>query len=328
MAGIKAFFAKATASKATLAAYIGGAVLVVGGIGAAAYYGIVVPNKPENVLKSSVKNLLEADQSSGSGKATMSGKDIPGITVGYSLQTDKTKPAAAGKVDASVSGVNIPFEFVVIDKSAYLKVGDLTTLKGLASGFAGPEAGKMVDKVASSVSNKWIEFDESLIKTVSKNECDVLGSTISQDELNQIMDIYEKNSFVTIKSTSQDTVDGKKLTKYDLGLDKNTANSFANDLKQVDIFKKLEKCGGGSGGEAQKEADQFNGTTELSVWVDKGAKKIEKIAFKVSDSEATLDADYVFNDKQVSIQKPENSVPAMQVITELQPLLGGSFPGL
>jgi len=328
MASFKAFFAKATASKTTLAAYIGGAVLVIGGLGAAAYYGVIVPNKPENVLKSSMKNLLEADQSSGSGKATMSGKDIPGITVDYSLQTDRVKPAASGKIEASVSGIKIPFEFTLIDKSAYLKVGDLTTLKGLASGFAGPEAGKMVEKVANSVSNKWIEFDESLIKTVSKNECDILGSTISQDELNQVMDIYEKNSFVTIKSTSEDNIDGKKLTKFDLGVDKNSAQSFANDLKQVDIFKKFEKCSGGNSGEAQKEADEFKGTTELTVWVDKSAKKVEKIAFKVSDEEATLDADYVFNDNPVNIQKPENAVPAMQVISELQPLLGGSIPGL
>lgn len=322
MAGVKAFFAKLTASKAGLAATILGSVVIVGGVAAGVYYGIVVPNKPENVLKSSVKNLVNQDQISGKGQASVSAKDSMSVTADYSLQSDKTKQATAGTFDISVSGVKLPIEFRMIDQNAYVKVGNLDTIKGLAAGFGGEETAQAVGVIADKVSNKWIEFDKSLLNTTLGKDCDPLRY-MSQDEINQIMSLYEQNSFVTIKNTSEDTIDNKKVTKYELGIDQQKAKEFGTSLNQVEAIKRLDKCGKNSE-DTTKAAEDFKGNVELTVWVDKGAKEIKKIGLNVDDDEGSLEADFVFNNDPVNIEKPEDAVPAMQLLSQLSPVLGAN----
>jgi hypothetical protein len=312
-------------TKAKVAAAAVAGVAVVGGGG---YYGVYLPNTPENTLKSSVTNTLKLDQRSGKGKASFTGKDAPGVTLDYSLQDDAVKPALGGNVEVAVSGVKVPFEFRAVEKSAYLKVGDLSTVQSLANNFAGPEATPAIKQVADKIQNKWIEFDESLIKTAAGQDCDLFGAITSNDEIDKIAEIYSKNDFATIKNTSEDNVDGRDVTKYDLGFDKEKAKAFVNELKNIESFKKAEACGQQNGDQnVEDSVDDFKGNVEVSAWVDEGKKELVKMFVKVSDEQGTFEADFVFNKETVDIQKPDGAVPAMQILGELGPLFGG-FSGM
>ena len=317
--------------KKKLAGIIAAGVILVGGGVAGAYYGIIVPNQPQNVLKKSVENLLSKDQISGKGKASFSDGGGSGAgTVEYSLQTDSTKNAMAGTFDVAFSGVKLPLEARVVDKAAYVKVGDLSTIESLVSSFVGPESSAVVNQLSAKVSNKWIEFDESLLKTATQDECSILSDQqkISEDQVKKLLEIYDQNMFVDIKNTSSDTVDGKKVTKAELGLDKSKAQAFAKEAEKLDYFKKFKDCAGGSTAETESQAvEDFKGDASFTIWVDKGKKEIVKVQLNIKEDKATFEADFTFNNDAVNIAKPEGAIPAMQLYSELIPLFSAGLMG-
>lgn len=319
--------------KTKLASIIIAGVILLGAVGAGAYYGVYLPNTPQNILKKSVANTLKQEKISGKGNASFTGKDSTAVTAAYTLQTDSTKNAAAATVDLSVSGIKLPLEVRSVDKAVYLKFGDLSTVQALATASLGAESAGLVDTISKQVSNKWIEFDESLIKTASNDKCSVLteNGKLSDSDVDKLVSIYDKNEFVEIKKTSSDTVDGRKVTKAELGLNKDKAKAFGKDVEQLDMFKKLKECSGDTAGktEAAKDAEEFKGNYELTAWVDKSKKELVKVSLKVTDDDGSMSADFTFNKDQVNITKPEGAIPAMQLLTQFSPLLGASsgFPG-
>lgn len=318
--------------KAKLASIIIAAAIIIGGGAAAAYYAVVVPNNPQNVLKASVKNLLQKDQLSGKGHASFSttekGSFNGTTTMDYSLQTDKTKNASSGKFDISYSGVKIPLEARSVDNAFYLKFGDLTTLTSVISGFESlgvDDSSSVIKQLSSKISDKWIEFDQSLIGTATQNNCSVLTDqkSLSVEQVNQLLDIYDKNTFAIVNGTSSDTVDGKSVTKYELGLDKAKADEFGKELKQIDYIKKLEQCGDSSS--AASKTEDFKGTSSLNVWIDKSKKELVKLQLSTKDDKTSTDVDFTFNNDPVNITKPDNAVPALQIYSDIISLFSGSI---
>ena len=179
--------------KAKLAGIIVAAIVLLGAVGAGAYYGVYLPNTPNNVLKSSISNLLKQNQVSGKGSASFSGKDSIAGNINYDLKADMEKGTSAMVVEASFSGVKLPLEVRAVDKNLYVKVGDLDTIKSLAAGALGPETGSVVDEISKEVSNKWTEIDSSLIKTMTgQDKCSVLfeNNRLSSADINKILKIY------------------------------------------------------------------------------------------------------------------------------------------
>ncbi len=320
------------AGKKKLAGIIAVAVILIGGGVAGGYYGIIVPNQPQNVLKKSAENLLKQDQTSGKGHATISskGNDSEGtFTADYEIKSDSNKNAFEGKFDVSASGVKLPVEVKYVDKAAYVKVGDLSTIESLVGAFAGPESSAVINQLSAKVSNKWIEFDESLIKSASDNKCSVLEQQkLNDDQINQLLDMYDSNMFVTVKNTSSETVDGKKVTKYELGLDQNKAKDFAKQVEQMDYFKKLKECAGEEASKTNTDkAEDFKGDATFNVWIDKGKKQIVKIQLAVKDETADMTADFIFNNDKVDITKPQDSIPAMQLYGDIASIFTGGVAG-
>lgn len=314
--------------KQKLAGIIAAAVILVGGGVAGAYYGYVVPNQPENVLKKSVENLLKKDQISGKGKASLTSSEEGGGagTLDYSIQTDSTKNAFAGTFDFASSGIKLPVEARLIDKAAYLKVGDLSTIGSLVGAFAGPDSAALVQQLSAKISNQWIEFDESLLKTVGGDKCSILSEQfkMNDEQIKQLVEVYDKNMFINVKNSSSDTVNDKKVEKYELGLDKSKGQAFAKELENLDYFKKIKDCTGDTGSQSDSQStEEFKGDATLTVWVDKGKKEMVKIELKIKDETSNVSLDFNFNNDAVNITKPEDAIPAMQLYSDVLGLVGG-----
>ncbi len=311
--------------KAKLAGIIIAGVILLSAVGAGAYYGIYLPNTPQNVLKKSVANTLKQEKISGKGSASFTGKDSAAVTANYTLQTDSTKNAIAATVDLAISGIKLPLEVRSVDKAFYLKVGDLSTVQALAATALGPEVAGYVDEVSKQISNKWIEFDESLVKTVGGDKCSVLteNSKLSDEDIDKLVSIYDKNEFVEIKKASGDTVDGRKVTKAELAINKDKTKTFAQDVQQLDMFKKLKECSGDAESAVDtKQAEEFKGNYELTAWMDKSKKELVKVSLKITEDGNSVSADFTFNNDEVNITKPDDAVPAMQFLSQFAPLLG------
>lgn len=298
-------------------------VILLAGASAGAYFGYILPNKPENVLKASLKNLLEKDQISGKGHGEVtdkSGSTPIVMTIDYDLQADMTKNTFDTNLDMSYSGVKIPIELRMVDKSVYLKFGDLSSLSGLLSaslGAYGQGFAPIIKQISAKISGRWIEIDESLLKTASQDKCSTFidGRRLSEDEINQLADIYQNNEFINIKSTSTDTLDGKKVDKYELAVDKDKAKSFGKELKDMDYIKNISKCLDEPSSSSDSESHPV--TTEMTVWIDKSAKQFKKVQFNVKDDESSAKVDFTFNEKQVDIKKPEKTISATQLYSEI-----------
>jgi hypothetical protein len=321
-------------AKWKLLALISGGIVVLLGASAAGYYGVVVPNKPENVLKSAISNTLHEQQIPSKGtfeieSTTGSTFQFGAVTVTFDGQTNMEKKAFSSHAEAAISGVKFPVDVRYVDSNAYFKIGDLSTIKSLTTSLS-PEIGQMVDAFSQKVSNKWIEVDRSLIKE-AKLDCALDVWTLSDDDINLLLDTYETNSFATIKSTANEKVDGKDAIKYELSIDDNGGAEYVKKLDNLSVIKKLKECSGDNNAINTKELADGD-TTLLTIWVNKSTKRISKIASQTTAQdeqkdhikgkfEATLSYD------KVDITKPDGATPLMQLYGELLQSFGPQTGG-
>ena len=291
------------------------ALLVILGGTAAAYFAVILPNKPENVLKAAFINSIQEKQSSTSGTVDATSQ---GVKATFSTAENAAAKAADIQLNLTVSGVSFPVEARLVNQNIYVKFGDLSTLAGLLNVYS-PQAGSLAQTVSGQLSNKWIVFDSTLIDQSASLKC-VLNTnwTLTNADVKLIEDQYNKHPFTTIKSTASDTVGGKSAEKFVLSLNNSTFNDFGNGLRGLSVVGALSKCSGSMNTSASSSLNK--GTTPLTVWVDKGTKHIVQVANQTNGVSTTVTLHYA----PVSITAPSGAEPALQVLTSLQSALAGS----
>jgi hypothetical protein len=320
------------------------ALLVLGG-GAAAYFGVVVPNQPENKLKKAIQNLTEQEITTVRGSIDMV---VPGASTNVAvniLHVDPQKQVALGDMVITVSGVKLPVEMRYVDNTAYVKLGDLSTLKSLAAGFGGPELAPVIDMVDKKVSEQWVEIDKTILNqaTEGASQSAEQGSTCTADEIaiklraavNEmlVLTTQDETKVYTITSTSTEQVEGESTTKMVLSIDEAKLADFGKKLNELPAVKDLEKCASSDvASEAEQTADTGKITT-FNVWVgsDKQIKRVET-AMEVTEANdgetVTTKLDMTMVKDAPTVEKPANAKPVMQLMGELQALFmqdPGSF---
>ena len=298
------------------------AVLVIGIGSAAAYVGVIVPNKPANVLKAAFINSLQQKQSSSSGTISASSSGLA-YKVTFSSAEDAVAKAADFQINLTVSGVTFPVETRLVNQNLYIRVGDLGTIAGLVNAYV-PTAGATVKSLSSALSNKWIIVDSTLLNENSGVKCALNSSwTLTNADIQLLGAQYGKHPFATIQSTSSGTVGGKPAEKFDLSISNAALNDFGNGVVNLSVLKNLGKCLGGT---SMSTPSTDHGHTPLTVWVDKGSKRIVQIANNSGDpkSGTSISTTITLNYGKVSITAPRNAEPAVQVLTSIQSTLGGS----
>ncbi len=318
--------------KLSFVAILGIALVVLLGGSAGAYFGIIAPNKPENLLKTAVTKQLQKKQQTTKGTVSLDLKnqDIKNVSVNFNAAIDNEKQAFSTSVEASVSGAKLPLEVRSVDKSLFIKVGDLGSIKGLAGLAGGPQASSIVDGLAKKVSNQWIEVDQSLLKQANAECVTGLMGTFSKKDTDQLVKAYGNNAFFTVKGKSADKVDGKSTTKFELDLNRENLDKFSDSLDQLEAVKKIADCGNqtnkkpsGDKEVAGQAKDALKDTTmKFYVWVD-GGKNLRQVQVVANDKDANATVTMTFTDDKVDIQKPAGAKPVLEVLGDFSQLLGG-----
>jgi hypothetical protein len=294
------------------------AVLVIGLGSAAAYVGIIVPNQPANVLKMAFINSLQQTQSSTSGTFSATGGGIYKGT--FSTAEDTAAKAVDAQLNLTVSGVNFSVETRLVNQNLYVKVGDLGTIAGLVNGFY-PSAGSLVQSLSSDLSNKWIVIDSTLIDQSAGIKCALNANwTLTNADIKLLESQYNKNPFTTIQSTSNDKVGGQPAEKFVLNIDNSKLDTFGNDgVQNLSAVKALQKCPGAAT-TTTKASTIGHGQTPLTVWVDKGSKRIVQITASSTDKKSGLSGSTTvgLHYGKVSITAPSNAEPALKVLTDIE----------
>jgi hypothetical protein len=315
--------------KAVLTALL--VVLLVGAGSAAAYVGIIVPNKPENVLKAATLNTIQAKESSF--KGSLEGDPMSTSGVAYKIGVDGSQntnaKASEAKLNITVSGVTFPIEARLVNSSIYVRVGDLKTITGLISTFS-PEAGAMAQKVSSQLSNQWVLFDSTLLKQAGGSCALDMNWGLTKADAKLLGAAYDRHQFADITKTSSDKVNGKKVTKYTISIDDDKGAAFGNDksLDKLSFVSELNKCDKSLSSNTSDNLKGDHKHTTLTIWVDKGKKRIAKVEYKTTAQAAAMTFSGTFGYDKVSITAPTGAKPAVQVLTELQAALGGPESGV
>lgn len=306
------------------------AVVLIGGGSAAAYFGVVVPNKPENVLMKSVLTTLQQKQSTYNGTFEIHPASGSGTAVKatFNGSADLASKAADMTVNLTVSGVDLTVNARYVNKDLYFKVGDLKTISSLLSGID-PSYGPLVAQLNNTVSNKWIKVDSTLIGSSAEASC-VLNANfaLNNKDIDTIKAQYKAHPFVTIVSSSADTLNGKNVQKYVLSINDDKATVFTNHLGPLSPIQTLQKCTKDKSLSTKQTGDHDK--TPLTVWVDKDTKQIVQLSTKTTQQDAkqdnitgstTITMDY---SKPVHVTAPASSTSVMDLLGQLETQLGGA----
>jgi hypothetical protein len=155
---------------------------------------------------------------------------------------------------------------------------------------------------------------------------------LSDADVKMLSDAYTKTPFTTIKSTSSDPVNGKAATKFELAIDDNKLGDYAKNFDNLSLVKQLKSCSPQVSDKANYNDLKDNDTTPLTVWVDKGSKRIVKIAGHTTDQDEKKNntkstASVTLSYGPVTVDKPANAKPIMTLISEFAPLFSGGVQG-
>lgn len=310
------------------------AVLVIGGGSAAAYFGVIVPNRPQNVLLSAFLNTAQKKQVTFNGTLHEQPAKGSGVALkaDYNGQADAASKAANMHMNLTVSGVDFSIDARYVGKDLYFRLGDLKTIVSLLNSYD-PMYGAMAKSLNSQVSNKWIKVDQTILDESQPVSC-VLNTdfTLSDKDIDLLKTQYKQHPFIDIQSTSSDTVNGKKVEKFVLSMDDDKGAQFAKGLNDLSIYQALNKCETSGKTDTSSLADHDH--TPLTVWVDKGSKEIVQVESHTTAQDAKKDnmkADTTVTlnyDKPVHITAPTPSTPVMQLLGDIERSMGGSSSGM
>lgn len=305
------------------------ALVLVGG-SAAAYFAVVVPKKPENVLKKAIVNTLKKRQVKTNGELKVEDsaaetEALKSFNIGFSTQSDADKKVSSATLEFVAKDIKLPFEFRTVDNNLYLKIGDANTLENISS-MLDTEVAATINAFGAPLANKWIVIESELLKQ-SGTDCLLDSGTWNDADADAVANVYSKNKFVKVKNTAQESVAGRASTKMSLEVDQDKAKTFVKGLNDVPAFKKVNDCTNkfsqGQGLDSQLDKEANKGTYELNVWVDNSDKTFSKLELIGKDGESTATFTITFDYSGVSVEKPTDATPLTELLGDLAPLLGG-----
>jgi len=305
------------------------AIFILLGGSAAAYFGYILPNKPENVLAKALSNSLSQHQVTTKGTLDVTSGGIT-TKIEYTAATNEDSHATSLNLNATISGVNIPLEIISAKGNVYFKVGDLSSLEGIANQFIGdssPSIKTLEDKINKSVTNQWISVDSTLIKEAKLDCLANFPASFSQTDIKSLKAAYANAQFATISSHSADVVNGVKTTKYEVKIDDNVLSRF--NLNGTSYFKNINDClkKADPSSKLDLSSSKDGDITPITLWVD-SAKRIVKYSSlstaKAKGIEGDITGTITYGD--VNISEPANAKPVLNLLNEinLNSLFGGS----
>ena len=313
----------------TSVALIAVAVILMGS--AAAYFGFIVPNKPENIWKSALNNSSKALQ--GLTSYSEEQKDIKGTKLSGNLSVSATGLAGdlnvngqyyekQGSFTADVgfagSRYNGEVRAVAVENSEYpdlyVKVDGIAGLGALLGAQSGSDGlGSMVD----SLDGQWVFIDHTAIEGVanqasnaqSQAETDVTADDVIaiSNAVNKVNDEYlfstdESKAVLRVaEQVGKEDYEGRSAYKYLVGINKDNFKAYLEALKNELRSTRLPEL---MGDEYDRMFDsaitEVNDSTEIEsetveVWVDTSTKTIRNIRFKEKDNDKNyLDVSFLY----------------------------------
>lgn len=308
-------------SKVKLLVIIIIAVLVLLGASAGAYFGVILPNKPENKLMSAFMHMADQTQTTTTGKIDYQGKGdgASAVAIDYTLLTNADTKQFSLTGDVGVSGVSVPFDARYVEENMYMKVSGLESIGKLLGGVGGEETTQQLGETFSSVNDKWFVIDRSMMQGSEESKCSLaVDLKLNDDDMDKIYQAYKKHPIFAIKGQSAADVSGVSTTKFELDpASSDVAKSFAKEIESISIIDNLKKCTQAANDKSLDDAtddlaqNQENAQIFVYVTADNQMKKLEVVT-EDDAYKATVSAEFAFG--EVKIEKPADAKPVQELL--------------
>lgn len=320
-------FSRLRSKKYFLPAAIAAGVLLLAGTATSAYF-LVGSNSPEKTLANAVKKTLQQQNVTTKGSITgikAGNQDKPLKIEVEAQQNSKDKKASLSTV-IDLDGQKFTIDAKIVDKSIYIKLGDLNTLMKMfgldMSNPAFKNYANAINGVNKSIGDQWIEIGEEFINQVNKDcSLDSLFVEMSKEDQDLLFKQYKENSFAKITGSKKDSVNGKAATQYSLDIDSEKINKYFSSLGGLSTFKKLQECQGNKGSkentEKINELTKDNAKNEYDIWVDKSSGMISKMQIKSNEDGKEIVVQMDLDYGKADISTPENAKSIQSVVQEI-----------
>ncbi|MCW1908573.1 MAG: hypothetical protein KIH63_004500 [Candidatus Saccharibacteria bacterium] len=318
-------------------------LLLLGGGSAAAYYSYYVPRQTNKRVLEAFFNLANANNFSSvttTAEVMQNGSTSPAFAIDVTAGSDGEGNARAD-MDVTYSALRLSGSIIARnDNTAYVKINELSSLLDLAGSYTGAD----VSSLAATVGDKWIQVDASSLsqtglvddsQTAEANTCvaaiqEIFGSG-RQAFMDQLVKVYDQNSFLTAKKVGREDVNGQSSTKYLLTIDKTKmANFLSSD--QFDLPALETACNIASESttdqDRQEMQDELNklSISDTYLWLNK-SNQVSKIATKLGSEGTDVQLGMTFGTDKLDAAVPSDVLPAETLLQEFQGALLNSYLG-
>lgn len=293
--------------KALMIAVIAVAVV---GAGTFAYFGVVVPNQPENVVKAALANLLSASSANARGSAQMNWSNFS-VNPVFNVEIAEDKSAALG-VKANLGGADLSLDVKQIADDAYLKLSGLSGLGDswqdalVAYGFSDQQV-STVDDLVTSIEDKWI-----VINNVAQSTQDGLPNI----DAAQISTAFGEREIITsAEKIGEETIESRAASHFKVTFNKDEikAGIDALNVENLDEEKKNQ---------LKTTLDELN-LSDIDLWVYDDTKEFAKFThagnFSDNPDNGSYEAEVVFINfnQSVSVEAPTDTVSGAELWLDL-----------
>lgn len=292
---------------------IAASILLLGGAGAAAYYGVIVPRQPKYVLARAIGNTVSDKKiSSGQYDGTFSitdkesKKTYAGSFNGAADSKNLALSAAIG-----IEGTTLKLDVRTIDNnSAYLKVDGLKGLSDILTA-SGDKTLAQSAPFVEALNGQWVSFDQNALKSLGANTSTEKFS-LSDKDAKKIEELYKKHLFFEVTKTYADQqIGGVNSHHYQVKVNRDELYAFLKDVKAADI----ENVNITDDMLTQVKKSQI-GKYPFEIWVDTDKQIINQVKGTFTNQDANVSLRLTLHDvnKPVHVTKPQNAKTLLEIL--------------
>lgn len=306
---------------------IGGVILLGGTAGA--YYGVILPKKPDNLVKKGLFNTFGGGPTTSfEGEVAMSGSDVPKTFGGVSFSGDTNESGAFSMTaSANFTVTKITLDLKSPDsKTIYARFGGVKNASSIAKGLGVDQSDPtlaFVLPIMSALNDQWLQLNQEDQNLLQQTAARGQSYQLNPNQRAEIGNMYKKHPFLKVqKRLADETVRGDQSYHYVMKLDKPAAKAFFADLKSAGLSgiaitqDDLNRT--------NQQIDRFDASkTSVELWVSKAKIKLNQLAINHTDkgSSAKLRVSFESSSKALNVDKPSDA-------KSLGDALGNLFGGL
>lgn len=321
-------------------------LLLLGGGSAGAYFGVIMPNKPENVMAKAITNLLSDPDGIGSFSVSVNiqSKNPSMVDNNVVILTNggvdgDNNVRADTRVEFSILKLTSSVIVRPQDKTLYVKINELPSLLQLVGG--GQDLGPLKD-LAQKLNQNWVRINVADLKDAgvlnneqasSAEKCINAYADFFTNKKRRLQDAflkaYNQHAFVGAKKAGSDVIENERTSKFEITIDDAKSTEFSKevDSQLADVTKTFDQACGSTPQEVKQptaavdQAIEKDKTGPTYAWVSHD-KRLKKIETKISGKESNTSVVVSFNDKAFDTSKPAK----VTTLKELQSLIDQSKP--